>query len=604
MFQASRRDVLRIAGTAGLLLAIPALAKSKVEARQPASEALLDEITEALLTEYPESATGLGVDTGARSVLKSCLTDTSPAGMAARAAACGERLQRLRSVDVAGLKGLAAVNHAVVLESYQLANEGYGFPYGDKGVLFGNPYVVSQMNGAFTAVGEFLDTQHQIETVADADAYLARLEAYADELDGEIERIQADAGAGVIPPDFILKLTLDQMSGTRVQPIADWGLVTSVARRAKDKGLSGDYGHAAQKIVEAKVVPALDRQIAALQGLKSKANANAGVWKLPEGEAYYAWLLKVGTTTNLSPDEVHQTGLEQVGELSTQMDALLREQGLTQGTVAERLTALNKNPGQVFANTDAGRAELIAYLNGLIAAVRLKLPAAFRTINEAPVVVKRVPPDIEAGAPLGDMDDGYVDGTRPAIYYINLQDTANWPKYRLPTLTYHELIPGHAWQFTFSHKLPLIRTLLGFDAYIEGYALYAEQLADELGLYEDNPLGRLGRLKDLQLCACRLVVDTGLHTKHWSRNQAIAWMTERLGSDQMTSEIDRYIVSPGQATSYKIGHNEINRLRDKAKLALGERYDLRDFDDALVLSGSVPLTLLERIIDDYAAASP
>ena len=605
MFRASRRDVLRIAGTAGLLLTIPALAKSKAETPQPASQALLDEITEALLTEYPESATGLGVDTGAWSVLKSRLTDTSPAGMAARATACAERLQRLRSVDVAGLKGPAAVNYAVVLESYELANEGYGFPYGDKGVLFGNPYVVSQMNGAFTGVGEFLDTLHQIETPADADAYLTRLEAYADELDGETERIQADAGAGVIPPDFILKLTLDQMNGTRVQPVADWGLVTSVARRARDKGLSGDYGNAAQKIVEAKVVPALDHQIAALQELKSKANADAGVWKLPEGEAYYAWLLKVGTTTNLRPDEIHQTGLEQVAELSAQIDGLLREQGLTQGTVAERLTALNKDPGQLFANTDAGRAELIAYLNGLIDAIRPKLPTAFRTINEAPVVVKRVPPDIEAGAPLGQMVDGSVDGTRPAIYYVNLQDTGIWPKYTLPTLTYHESIPGHVWQFTFSHKLPLIRTLLGFNAYIEGYALYAEQLADELGLYEDSPLGRLGRLKDLQLRACRLVVDTGLHTKHWSRDQALAWMTERLGSDQkaITSEVDRYIVTPGQATGYKVGHNEINRLRDKAKLALGERYDLRDFDDALVVSGSVPLTLLEGIIDDYAAAS-
>ena len=572
--------------------------------RRRRQNSLLDEITEALLTEYPESATGLGVDTGARSVLKSCLTDTSPAGMATRAAACAERLQRLRSVDAAGLKGLALVNYAVALESYQLANEGYGFPYGDKGVLYGNPYVVSQMNGAFTSVGTFLDALHQIETSADADAYLARLEAYADELDGETERIQADAGAGVIPPDFILKLTLDQMNGTRVQPITDWGLVTSVARRAKDKGLNGDYGNAAQKIVEVKVVPALDRQITALRELKSKANGDAGAWKLPEGEAYYAWLLKVGTTTNLSPNEIHQTGLEQAAELSAQIDALLRSQGLTQGTVAERLTALGKNPSQLFANTDDGRAELIAYLNGLIAAVRPKLPAGFRTLNKAAVVVKRVPPDIEAGAPLGEMVDGSVDGTRPAIYYINLQDTAIWPKYTLPTLTFHETIPGHVWQFTFSHKLPLIRTLLEFNAYIEGYALYAEQLADELGLYEDNPLGRLGRLNDLQLRACRLVVDTGLHAKYWSRDQAIAWLMERLGFDQkaVTSEINRYIVTPGEATGYKIGHNEINRLRDKAKLALGACYDLRDFDDALVLSGNVPLTLLERIIDDYVAA--
>jgi uncharacterized protein (DUF885 family) len=606
MFQASRRDVLRIAGTAGLLLAIPALAKTEtVTQSSPSPDPLLDEITEALLTEYPESATALGVDTGVRAVLKTRLTDTSPAGMSTRAAACAERLQRLKRVDVSGLHGLAAVNYAVVLESHELANEGYGFPYGDKGVLFGNPYVVSQMNGAFTGVGEFLDTQHQIETSADADAYLARLEAYADELDGETERIQADAGAGVIPPEFILELTLEQMNGTRVQPIADWGLISSVARRAKDKSLTKDYGAAAQKIVEAKVVPALDRQIAVLQGLKSEANDDAGAWKLPEGEAYYAWLLKVGTTTNLSPDEIHQTGLEQVAELSAQMDALLRGQGLTQGTSAERLTALGKDPSQLFANTDAGRAELIAYLKGLVDAVRPKLPEAFRTLNKAEVVIKRVPPDIEAGATLGEMVDGSVDGTRPAIYYINLKDTGIWPKYRLPTLTFHESIPGHAWQFTFSHKLPLIRTLLSFNAYAEGYALYAEQLADEIGLYEDNPLGRLGRLQDLQLRACRLVVDTGLHAKHWSRDQAIAWLMEKTGLNQkgVTSEIDRYIVSPGQATGYKIGHNEINRLRDKAKLALGERYDLRDFDDALVLSGSVPLTLLERIIDDYAAAA-
>ncbi len=430
------------------------------------------------------------------------------------------------------------------------------------------------------------------------------LEAYAEQLDGETERIGTDADAGVVLPDFILELTLKQMGGVRAQPVANWGIVTSLRRRAKDKGFAGDYGAAAQTIVETKVMPALDRQIAGLEGLKSNANAEAGVWKLPEGEAFYAWALKSGTTTNLSPDEVHQTGLEQVAALSTQMDALLRGQGLTQGTVGERVAVLAKKPQQLFANTDAGRAELIAYLNRLLDAFRPKLPELFRTLNKAEVVIKRTPADIEAGAPLGQMVDGSVDGTRPAIYYINLQDTGVWSKYQLPTLTYHEALPGHVWQFTFSHRLPLIRTLLGFNAYIEGYALYAEQLADELGLYNDDPLGRLGYLQAMQLRACRLVVDTGLHAKRWSREQAINWLQTQTGDDltAVTSEIDRYIVMPGQATGYKIGHNEINRLREKAKLALGERYDFRDFNDALVLSGSVPLTVLERIVDDHVAA--
>jgi uncharacterized protein (DUF885 family) len=615
MFQPSRRDILRITGSAALVFAIAKLAKAeewhqrrprfedrRLDTRaEPSSDPLLDEITEELLIEFPDTATMLGVDTGPRAALKSRLADVSPEGVAAQAKACAERLQRLKGADVTGLQGLAAVNRAVALESHEIDNAGYAF----LNVFSGEPYVVSQMTGSFSWIPMFLDTQHRIETAADADAYLARLEAYAGQLDGETERIRADAAAGVIPPDFILVKTLKQMDGVRAKPIAEWGLVTSLSRRAAEKGLGGDYGDAARKMVETTVAPALDRQIAALESLKPMATADAGVWKLPQGETFYAWALRRGTTTNLDSDQVHEIGLEQVAELSSQMDELLRGQGLTQGTVSERVAILAKDPRHLFANNDAGRAELIAYLNGLLDAFRPKMPELFRTLNEAPVEIKRVPPDIEAGSPLGMMVDGSVDGTRPAIYYINLQDTGIWPKFQLPTLTYHEALPGHVWQFTFSHKLPLIRTILGFNAYIEGYALYSEQLADELGVYGDDPLGRLGYLSAIQLRACRLVVDTGLHAKRWSREQAIAWLQERTGDDLMatTSEIDRYIVRPGQATGYKVGHNEINRLRNKAKLALGARYDLRDFNDALLLSGSVPLTLLERIVDDYVAAS-
>ncbi len=601
MFRASRRDLFRIAGSVGLLLAIPALAKAEDEHQSGASpDPLLDEITEALLTESPETATQLGVDTGLRAALRSCLTDKSLAGVTARAKACAERLRRLKEVDVRGLQGLAAVNHAVALESHELDHAGNAF----LSTFSGQPYVVTQMNGAFSWTPLLLDTQHKIENSADADAYLARLEAYAKQLDDETERVGADAAAGVIPPDFILPKAIQQMAGVRGKPVAEWGLVTSIARRAAEKGLRVDYGAEAQTIVETKVAPALDRQIAALEGLEPKATADAGVWKLPQGDAFYAWALRSGTTTKLSPDEVHEIGLDQVAELAAQMDELLRSQGLTQGTVSERIAVLAEDPKQLYANTDAGRAELIAYLNGLVESFRPKLPELFRTLNTANVEIRRVPPEIEEGAMLGMMVDGSIDGTRPAIYYINLQDTGLWPKFQLPTLTYHEALPGHVWQFTFSHKLPLIRNLIFFNAYVEGYALYAEQLAAELNLYDDDPLGRLGYLSAMQLRACRLVVDTGLHVKRWSREQAIAWLHERTGDDKtaITSEIDRYIVSPGQATGYKVGHNEFNRLRNKAKLELAERYDIRDFNDALLVSGAVPLTLLEQIVDDYVAA--
>jgi uncharacterized protein (DUF885 family) len=204
------------------------------------------------------------------------------------------------------------------------------------------------------------------------------------------------------------------------------------------------------------------------------------------------------------------------------------------------------------------------------------------------------------------MNSGSLDGSRPSTYYINLHDTANWPRFTLPSLTYHETIPGHVWQGAFiteRHTLPLINTMLGFNAYVEGWALYAEQLADEVGLYADDPLGQLGYLQGQQFRACRLVVDTGLHAKRWTREQAVDWMVAATGRTKgaMTSEVDRYCSNPGQACGYKVGHTEILRLREKAKAAMGPRFDVRDFNDAVVTAGVVPLTVLSTVIDGYIA---
>jgi uncharacterized protein (DUF885 family) len=330
-----------------------------------------------------------------------------------------------------------------------------------------------------------------------------------------------------------------------------------------------------------------------------------GIWQRPDGDEYYAWLVKAGTTTNYSPDELHKLGLEQNARLNAQIDGLLKQQGLTRGSVGERLTALSKRPDMLFANDANGRAKLLAYLNGRIADIRTRLPRAFATLVKGNLVIKRVPPAIQDGMPDGYAGAGSIDGSQPGTYYINLKDTANWPRFSLPTLCYHEGIPGHVWQGEYSYKLPLIRSMLSFNAYSEGWALYSEQLGDELGAYDHDPFGKIGYLQSISFRAMRLVVDTGIHAKRWSFDKALDTFASGTGQprEQLRGELNRYCSWPGQACGYKMGHNEINRLRDKAKAALGDRFDLRRYDDAVVLTGNVPLTLLASVIDRHIAAA-
>ena len=603
-----RRQFMASAAAAGLAGAVPALAAPAAGGAAGLNR-LLDEISEELLREYPDDATFLGLDTGARAALHSRLTDRSIAADDARAASCAARLRRLRAFPGRQtLTGLDRVNYETTLYAHELADEGYrNFHFGDNAVLnvwqaeSNSPYAVSQGTGWFAVIPDFLNSMHKVEDAADAEAYLDRLSALARGMDDENARMRRDAAVGSIAPDFLLDTTLQQQAGYRGRPVAEWGLVTSLADRAAAAGIAGDWRARAERICEREVAPAIDRQVAALKEMRARAAPDAGVWKLPQGEAYYRWLLKVGTTTPMSPDEVHRLGLEQVAQLSAEMDALLKAQGMTRGTVGERMTALGKDPRFLWPNTDEGRAQLLAYLNGVIQAMRGRLPQAFGILHKADLVIKRVPPEIEAGAPSGYEQDGPIDGSRPASYYINLRDTGNWPKYSLPTLCFHEGLPGHVWQGTFVHQLPTIRSQLMFNAYVEGWALYAEQLGDELGMYADDPFGRLGYLQSIQFRACRLVVDTGLHAKRWSRDQAIRYMMENNGNayDDARGEIDRYCAWPGQACGYQVGHLHIDGLRTKAKTALGARFDLKSFDDALLTSGSVPLTLLDEVIDGY-----
>jgi uncharacterized protein (DUF885 family) len=615
----NRRDLLLTVAAAAIApkalaqAPSPGFPATSVQVSNPALHRLFDSLTEDMLRDDPETATFRGLDSGPRAALKSRLDDRSWAAVQRSGAHCAERLARLRAISPAGLNAQDKVNHDTVAYALELGVGGAKFPYGDNTLTAAmnesaGPYVVNQQAGDFNTVPEFLATQHTVDSKADADAYLARLQAFALALDQETERVRRDAGQGVVAPDFILDTSLAQMAEFRAKPAASSRLVGSLADRVHAKGIAGDYQGQASKLVADAVYPALDRQIAALREARAHAKPDAGVWKLPDGEAYYAWLLKTGTTTPMAAAEIHKVGLEQVDAIGARMDALLQKQGLTQGSVGLRMKALGEDPKNLFPNTDAGRAQIIDYLNGRLAAVRQRMPQAFNVRLKAKVVIKRVPVDIEAGAPLGYEEDGAIDGSRPAIYYINLHDTANWPRFSLPTLTYHEAIPGHVWQGAYvqeSKSLPLIRSILsGFNAYVEGWALYSEQLGDELGMYDDDPLGRLGYLQEQRFRACRLVVDTGLHAMRWSRDKAISYLVDTNGEARgaMQSEVDRYCASPGQACGYKVGHNEINKLRDKARATLGPRYRLQDFDDVVVETAGVPLTVLDGVVERYIAS--
>ncbi len=600
----NRRDFIVGTGAAIALANLPVRAAGNADA---AAEQLLAGFAEELLVDYPETSSSLGIDKDKRYGLKSKLADRSAAGQQAIAKRVAKRLQQLKGIDTAQLSGATRIDVDVARTAHEFAAEGFALPYGDSALLNSSwsyrnaPYVVAQNTGAFLEIPSMLDEQHGVDTPADADAYLARLEAYAGQLDGETGRLKAAAAQNVIAPDFLLDKTLAQIKIARGGKVADWSIVTSLAKRTKS--MAGDYAAKAAKIATDKVAPALDRQIAELEAHRKRATSDAGVWKLPRGEEYYAWALKAATTTTMTPEQIHTMGQEELRELQSEMDGILKKQGLTQGTVGERMTALGKDKRYKFADSDEGRAKVMEYLNGRITDIRKRLPRAFATLVPGNMEIKRMAPEVEPGAPGAYGGPGTIDGKVPGKFWINLGTMDNWTTYNLATLSYHESIPGHVWQGEYTFKLPLLRSLLAFNAYSEGWALYAEQLAAELGVYENDPVGRLGYLQSIAFRACRLVVDTGLHVKRWKRQQAIEWFATTNGSSigEVTSEVDRYCAWPGQACGYKVGHSEINRLRKKAQAALGAKFDLRQFDDALVTGGGVPMVVLARNIDAFIA---
>jgi uncharacterized protein (DUF885 family) len=607
----NRRELLVGGAAAGLAPALPVFADQVAPAlvsESAKARALFDAFFQQRLLRSPELATSLGLDKGDLAGLKRRLGERSPAAVARNAADTERQLAQLRSIDRAALPGADAVSYDTVLFATEVRNEGdRNFNYGGGGS--GEPYVLSQLSGSYREVPDFLDTKHRIETVDDAEAYLARLDEFARLMDEELELARHDVGVGVTPPDFAIDKALVQMRAFLGTPADKTTLVQSLVRRAGAKNLPGDWAGRAEAAYIGEILPALDRQAAYLVKLRGSAVHLAGVGRLPKGADYYRVSLKESTTSTISPDELHEQGTALVAELSAQIGALLDAQGVAAGAnVGRRLAALRADPKFLYDNTDAAKEKLIADLNAKVAAVREKLPPYFGALPKAGVEIRRIPKEIEAGSPGGYYEPGSLDGARPGAYYINLRDTAELARWKLPTLTYHESIPGHHLQITLANEmpdLPLIRKATWFSSHGEGWALYAEQLAVEMGMYDDDPLGRVGQLQAALFRAARLVVDTGLHARDWSRERAIAYFVDALGENESvaTTEIERYCVWPGQACSYMVGKLTWLRLRDEAKRKLGAKFDLRAFHDAGLLSGSVPLPVLERVIGDYASKS-
>jgi uncharacterized protein (DUF885 family) len=583
---------------------LPAKAFAAVQGASGAGDAALnaafDKIFMETMKDNPGFATSLGLDKGNLAYLRSTF-DPKPYDQSRReeVAHVKTAIAMLQPIDPKTLSQPAALNREIVL--YGLEQRLVAYPkFGISSVQ--NPYDITQQDGVYFGIPDFLNSTHPVENAADAEAYLSRLSEFAKLLDYETADQREQASRGYLAPAWSLDLALGQIAKLRNQPASTNGLVTSLADRAKAKNIAGDWAARATKIVESEVYPAIDRQVAMLNQLKPTTLPGDGATRLPNGQALYAAALAEATTTDMTPDDVHKLGLDQVAEYTGKLDTLLNAAGFTKGTVGERLAALNADPSQLYADTDAGREALLASLNANVKKMMGLLPKAFATIPNQPLEIRRVPVEIQDGAPNGYYNSASLDGSRPAIYWINLKSTHDWPKYSLPSLTYHEGVPGHHLQISLTQKskdIPMLRKISFYNSYIEGWALYAEQLSDEIGGYDG--IERAGYLQSFLFRATRLVVDTGLNAKGWSREKAVDYMVSTTGfpKPRVQREIERYCCSIGQACSYKIGHLAWLRARDRAKAILGDKFDIKQFHEVLK-DGAMPLTILERRVETRA----
>ncbi len=472
-------------------------------------------------------------------------------------------------------------------------------------------YRVTQMTGATVDLPQFLTDLHVIKNEKSVKRYISRVNEFGRVLREVKARVEDDRAHGVVPPDFIIEKSLVVMRNFIEGGASENALVTTLPRKLDEIGLSdekkADYIAEATAAVENEVIPGYEALIALYEEMLQNTDHNAGIWRIPDGDKIYAIALKSNTTTDMTADEIHNVGLSEVARIEAEMNDILLGEGYTEGTVSERVKALMADPAHNFPNDDEGREQMLDYLVALNEEVMAKAPEFFITLPDQPLEILRVPEYSEDGAPGGYYQGPALDGSRPGRFFINLKNTTDNPRWTLPTLLYHEAAPGHHFQISVAQKIkgvPVLRTLSPFSAYTEGWALYAERIASvDMNMYADDPLGDLGRLQGEMFRAVRLVVDTGLHAKKWSREEAIAYMMEKTGNteDEVTREIERYVVMPGQATAYKTGQLAILDIRAKAESELGDKFSLRDFNEMILMNGAMPLDILREVADGWIA---
>ncbi len=471
-------------------------------------------------------------------------------------------------------------------------------------------YPISQLSGPTVNLPQFLTDTHAIESPKSIERYLSRVDEFGRVLGEMKTRVEDHRDNGVVAPDFIIEKVLIGLRSFIEGGAAENPLVKTLpARLDKVEGLSddqkADYVARAQELVQTKIIPGYEAMIGLHEELLKTANSDAGIWRLPDGDKIYAAALRSNTTTDYTADEIHETGLSEVVRIEAEMDVILTGENLTDGTVTERVQALMQDPAHIFPNTDEGRADMIAFLEEINTHIMSKAGDYFVTLPPQDLEILRVPEYSQDSSPGGYYNGPSLDGKRPGRFYINLKDTADNPKWTLPTLLYHEAAPGHHFQISRAmliKKVPILRKMSPFTAYTEGWALYAERIAaQDMGLYEGKPLWDLGRLQAEMFRAVRLVVDTGLHHKRWSRKQAIDYMMSKTGMTEaeVTREIERYIVWPGQATAYKTGQLAILDMRAKAEAALGDKFNLRNFNEMILENGAMPLGILSEVVDEW-----
>jgi uncharacterized protein (DUF885 family) len=471
-------------------------------------------------------------------------------------------------------------------------------------------YPVNPLAGIQSELPNLMVQAQQVRDATDAEHYIARLGEFPRRLGQVVDGLKLRESRGLIPPQFVVEKSLDQIA-VFVAPGASGNVLTQafkdklakIPAAQMDEATRAALQARVQESVAAHVLPAYAALTAYLNTLKSKATRNDGVWALPDGDRFYQYQIELHTTTTRTADELHQLGLAEVARIGAEIDRLLMQIGYAEGTRAERLRALAHSPEQQYENSDAGRAEVLRDYQRFIDEISSGMDPYFGLKPKAGVRVERVPVFMEKTAPLAYYDGPSLDGSRPGIFFTNLRDVREIPRYQMRSTAYHETVPGHHIQTSIAQELrglPIFRSLIPFTAYAEGWALYCEQLAGEMG-YLADPRDKLGQLQLEMLRSVRLVVDTGMHAKRWTREQAIEYMITNSGIEEKTvvSEIERYLVAPGQALAYKVGMLKILELREKAKAALGARFDIREFHDEILKNGAMPLTLLEKQIENY-----